>query len=293
MMTLAFEPVSTPPAGAERPAFEQYQRLVEKDLSALLSSAPAEQDVQRFLERHPALVPGALTPGSSSGHYPLHCALIAQPPLPGFHSRIPDFMWIATHSGTWYPTLVEIESPRKRLFTNDGRPTAEFTQARTQLAHWRAWFQNPTNVHQFLELYAVPDTWRQHKSWKLHTILVYGRRLEFEGSPELSRLRGSLISADDEELMSFDRLAPDPKLDGVITVRARGEGRFEAIWIPETFGTSAFIADALCRIDGISEALDRNDRISEARRAFLNGRVDYWRTWARSPGPKKHHLDLE
>lgn len=293
MMTPGAEPVAIPPAGAERPRFEPYQHWVEAEFAALLSSAPGERQVQTFLERHPAIVPGALTPGSSSGHYPLHCALIAQPPLPGFRSRIPDFMWIATHSGTWYPTLIEIESPHKRLFTTDGRPTAKFTEARTQLAQWRAWFQNPTNVHQFMELYAVPDTWRRDKGWKLHTILVYGRRPEFDGSPELSRLRGSLMSADDGELMSFDRLAPDPKLDGVITVRARGEGRFEAIWVPETFGTSASIAAGLLRIDGISEALDRNDRIPEARRAFLKERVEYWRAWARAPGLKKYQLDLE
>ena len=292
MMTSGFEPVAIPPVGAERPAFEPYQRRVEAEFSALLSDAPGEKDVQKFLERHPTLVPGALTPGSSSGHYPLHCALVTQPPLPGFRSRIPDFMWIATHSGTWYPTLIEIESPRKRLFTTDGHPTAEFTEARTQLAQWRVWFQNPTNVHQFLELYAIPDTWRRDRGWKLHTILIYGRRAEFDGSPELSRLRGSLM-ADDEDLISFDRLAPDPKLDGVITVRARGDGRFEAIWVPETFGTSASIADNLWRIDGISEALDRNDRIPVARRAFLKDRVEYWRAWAQSSGPKRYQLGLE
>ena len=103
---------------------------------ALLSSGPDERQVQAFFERYPALVPGGLTPGGSTGHYPLHCALITQPVLPGFHSRLPDLMWIATDSGTWYPTLIEIESPGKRLFTKRGVPTAAFTQARTQLAQW-------------------------------------------------------------------------------------------------------------------------------------------------------------
>jgi len=285
--------LSKAPVGAERPSFEPYAVRVKSEFTALLSGAADERQVQAFLERHPALVPGALTPGSSSGHYPLHCALVTQPLLPGFRSRVPDFMWIATHSGTWYPTLIEIESPSKRLFTSGGRPTAEFTEARTQLAQWRAWFQNPTNVQQFMELYGVPDTWRRDKGWQPHMILIYGRRAEFDSSPELSNLRASLMPSSGEELMSFDRLTVDPKLEAMITVRARGNGRFKAAWVPETFGTSSSIAECLGRIDGLGEAFDRNDRISEARRAFLKARIEYWRAWAASLGRKTLQLTLE
>lgn len=282
-----------PPSGAERPSFDQYASHVMGQFSGLLSRGAGEPEVQRFLDRHPALVPGALTPGSSSGHYPLHCALVTQPILPGFHFRVPDFMWIAAHSGTWYPTLIEIESPAKKLFTGGGRPTAEFTEARTQLVQWRSWFQNPTNVQQFMELYGVPDTWRREKGWHLHMILIYGRRAEFDGSPQLSKVRSSLMSASDEELVSFDRLTVDPKLEAMITVRARGDGRFEAVWVPETFGTSSSIAGSLARIDGLTEAIDRNDRISEARRTFLKARIDHWRQWAAAPGRKTLSLNLE
>ena len=123
--------------GPERPSFVGYTTRVMGEFASLLSGEPTEKEVQEFLDRHPALVPGAFTPSGSSGHYPLHCALITQPLLPGFHARVPDFMWIATHSGTWYPTLIEIESPTKKLFTSGGLPTAEFTAASTQLAQWR------------------------------------------------------------------------------------------------------------------------------------------------------------
>lgn len=132
-----------------------------------------------FLERHPSLVPGARTPGSPSGHFPLHCALITQPRLPGFHSRVPDFMWIAVDSGTWYPTLIEIESPDKKLFTRDGQQTAKFSQAKNQLDRWHSWFCNPTNVQQFIELYGIPSSWCNLLNRQLHMILIYGRRAEF------------------------------------------------------------------------------------------------------------------
>jgi hypothetical protein len=71
------------------------------------------------------------------------------------------------------------------------------------------------------------------------TILVFGRRAEFADSPELSRLRGSLKSADDEELISFDRLAPDLKLDAVMTVTGRAataglkQSGFRRHWAPQ------------------------------------------------------------
>lgn len=267
---------------------------VNREFKALLSSGADERQIQVFLEHHPSLVPGALTPGSSSGHYPLHCALITRPQLPGFRSSIPDLMWIANHSQAWYPTLIEIESPTKRLFTKSGQPRAEFTQARTQLGHWRSWFQNPTNVHQFVELYGVPEKWQRYKKRQLHMILIYGQRAEFERSPRLSMLRSSLMSGhDEEEMMSFDRLEANQKLEAVITVRPLGGGRFEAVWVPETFGTSVAIADALPHIDGLAEAIDRNDHISGARRAFLKRRIEHWRAWGASPRRETFHPSLE
>ena len=124
-------------------------------------------------------------------------------------------------------------------------------------------------------------------------ILIYGQRAEFETSPELSKLRASLMPSHDEKLMSFDRLRVDPSLEAIITLRALGNGRFKAVWVPETFGTSAAIAKSLGHIEGLAEALDRNSHISHARRIFLKGRMEYWREWAASPGRKKFSFDLE
>lgn len=123
--------------------------------------------------------------------------------------------------------------------------------------------------------------------------MIYGRREEFAASPKLSKLRSSLMASADEELMSFDRLKMDPSLQAVITVRAAGGGRFHAVWVPETFGTSAAIADSLLCIDGLTDAIDQNQQISEARSAFLKKRIKYWREWAALPGPKRFSLSRE
>ena len=261
--------------GPDRPLFEEYSHRLTADFSTLLSKGPSERAVHQFLNRTPSLVPGARTPGGSVKGL-LHSALITEPELPGFRSHFPDFMWIVADSGTWYPTLIEIESPTKKLFTRAGVPRAEFTQARNQLTQWRAWFEKPSNRHLFIELYGIPARWCDSMNCQPRRILVYGRRAEFETIPGLAKLRSGLVGHD-EELMSFDRLAPDPSLELIVTVRAIGEGRFHAVSVPETFGIRPVEADDLKRIDGLSEAIDQNRAMPVARKTFLKERIEYWR----------------
>lgn len=185
-------------------------------------------------------------------------------------------MWIVADSGTWYPTLIEIESPTKKLFTQAKVQRSEFTQARSQLTQWRTWFQNPINVQKFVQEYGIPARWCSSMECRPRRILVYGRRAEFDTLPELARLRSSLLGTD-EELMSFDRLESDSSLEVIITVRAIGEGRFHAVAVPETFGIRPYGADNLKRIDGLAQAIDQNYAIPAARKAFLKQRIKYWR----------------
>ena len=183
MLKKTYEIIQAPP----RPPVDDYVNLAKEIWQKLLDSEPEEAAVQSFLEQNPMFLPGALTPGSRSGHDPLHGAVISQPRLPGLATKIPDFMWIAKHSATWYPTLIEIEKPSKRVFSARGIPTAEFTQARNQLAEWRVWFSKPENVQQFITSYAIPDWFRLGRPMQLHMVLIYGRRSEFDNFPQLSK----------------------------------------------------------------------------------------------------------
>jgi hypothetical protein len=271
--------------GPAPPQASDYVTSCGNGWAKLLASDTTEQAVQSFLEDNPILLPGAWTPGTKSGHYPLHCAAISQPLLPGLKSKRPDFMWVSTHSLMWYPTLIEIENPSKRIFNSKGVPRAEFTQARHQLAEWRTWFSRPENVQQFTHSYGIPDYMTSGRQMKLHMILVYGRRSEFENSPELSAQRASLLGGDDQELMSFDRLQPDRELAEAITIRAKGSGKYDAISVPPLFILRPGLADRLLSIDGIESAISKTPLISEERRKFLISRVPYWREWARN-GPR-------
>jgi len=284
--TFSAKPTYQQERGPEALPFDQYAARLRDEFMPLLSRDPSESEVQEFLEHHPCLIPGAWTPGIKSGHYPLYRAVVSQPRLPSLKSRQPDFMWIAMHSGSWYPTLIEIERPSKQIFTKSGVPCAEFTEARNQLAQWRTWFNNPSNAQIFIEEYGVPQSIRQSRTMQLHTILVYGRREEFENNPELSKQRSSLLSTPDEELVSYDRLVVDHDLKDAITVRAEGSGQYRVVALPPVFCTSPQLADRLLHVRGFSAAIDANLEITKARAEFLKRRISYWREWAASPSSK-------
>ena len=261
---------------------EEYADRTNSEYNTLLSSDPSECEVQAFLEKHPSIVPGALTPSGSSGHYPLHCSLIAQPKLPGIDVYIPDFMWLAVHSGAWFPTLIEIERPGKRIFRNQGdMPNASFTQARHQLEEWRTWFDQSDNKQNFMRYYGIPHRWQNLPMYP-YMILVYGRQSEFQGNLKLERKRSALLPNHDMELMSFDRLRVNLSMHNAITVRAMGEGRYEARWIPSVFQLRPSLAKRLLYIDGIPEAISENSAICETRKEFLKQRAVYWKSWASS-----------
>lgn len=264
-----------------------YIRSSREGYEALLAGEPSEADVQSFLEKHPWMVPGHSTPTGVTGHYPLHCSLIAQPELPGKPSYFPDFMWVSTHSGSWFPTLIEIEKPNRRMFKKNGDTSADFNHARDQLNQWRSWFSEPENVQNFTTMYGIPDHFK-NRTRKLSMILIYGRSSEFEGNPNLTKKRAGLAQQD-EEIMSFDRLKSTDYLGNAlvsdaITVKAKGQGEYQALWIPSVFTTGPNLAERLLKIEAISEAINKNPAISEERKNFLKRRIPYWQEWAAASG---------
>jgi hypothetical protein len=267
--------------GPKPTSFVAYSKRIKREYKELLARDPDERTVQQFLESSPSLVPGARTPGAISGHWPMHLALISQPTLKGFGGSVPDFLWLSQHSGAWYPAMIEIESPKKPLFTKAGVPSAAFNQARNQLVQWHSWLDSPANQLSFIEDYGAEPHFRQMGR---HFILIYGRRSEFESKPQLKKHRGKLLTGE-MELMSFDRLTPDPDLSNAITVKPIGNGRFRVLYVPETFGVCPQVANYLNSYVGLEKAIERNSRISCERRNFLKERISYWIEWAKSDAP--------
>ena len=270
--------------GPDAPSMDEYTALATGEYLRVLEEARTESPMQVFLESNPAFVPGATTPGVKSGHDPMHCALITQPELTGLKSRRPDFLWVASHSAAWFPTFIEIESPQKRVFTQQGIPSADFSQARNQLDQWRVWLEDPVNQAKFIREYGIGETYTRFRVMRPHYVLVYGRRAEFDDDPGLSRQRGVLMGRDDMELVSYDRLRPSRSLRDAITVRAIGDGRYRVHRVMPTLTLGPNRADRLPHLEGLEDAIRAESRIPQERRAFLASRVDYWTGWARDGG---------
>jgi hypothetical protein len=169
--------------------WEDYERTSLNSWQELISGPDQgnERVIHKFLELNPSFVPGAFS-FPTSGHSPVYGGVFSKPPLAGIGMRVPDFMWLATATDTIYPMFIEIETPAKRWFTENGQPRSEWTQARNQLVSWKQWLNKPANRLVFLELYGIADEFRYFEI-QPQFVLVYGRRAEFDNNPELRGVR--------------------------------------------------------------------------------------------------------
>lgn len=271
--------------GPEAMPWNEYDRRVREEWRLLLDSNPMEGAVQRFLEQHPALVPGFRSMSLASGHYPHPAALISQPKLLGLTTKIPDFLWIAKASDMLLPTFIEIERPAKRWFRKRGKratpvATGEFSEAKAQLASWRNWFREPVNLSWFQRYYEVPVRDLKSLTMRPAFVLVYGRRREFAGDPAANRHRAEMVG-EDEHLMTFDRLEPSEWASNFMTCRKASETGFEAVAIPPTFEWVPGVLENHVAMRDMADAIAEVPWVSAPRRAFLLERLPYWSAWAR------------
>jgi hypothetical protein len=121
---------------------EEYFRLISKkkgEFATLLASNPLEEEVQQFLNENRFLLVAGL-----SGFFPTpldFCLLdfVIIPKLRLGAEYVVDFAVgrLLQFGHSW--TLIELESPRSRLFTLSSNPTKELTHAIKQAHEWRSW----------------------------------------------------------------------------------------------------------------------------------------------------------
>jgi hypothetical protein len=251
-----------------RPDQEAYERFLVGRWQALLDNEESRDEslLQAFLERHPSLLPGAHSVDGNSGHPAFPLAVIAKPKLPGLSDREPDFMWLATDSGSLYPVLIEIETPHKAWFYGDRAEIhSDLTHAHGQLAEWRAWFGRGHNRTAFLDYYDVPpDLARRQLAPRF--VLVHGRRAGFESTPRRREKRAELARPD-ERLMSFDRLASD-KSSVLYSAVRKGQDGYRVISVPPSL-TIFNTGEDYQLISGWDAALDNCPDMATSRRDYL------------------------
>jgi hypothetical protein len=261
-------------------SWDRYETYLVAEWATLLERSPAEDDVQRFLELHPCMVPGGEggsdSIGGHNGTYPR--GLVAQPELSGIKRPIPDFLWVSHTSAEVRPVLLEIEAPAERWFTKQGVQTAQLSQAIQQLASWRAWFDGEANRLLFFERYHIGSFLMRHRKFAPVFCLIYGRRSEFDADPTLARQRANL-RPHWLEWMTYDRLRPLAGSQLEVSVKVAADG-WHVVAIPPTFRWGAITARNVPSLHGWETAISNNELISEQRRQFLLDRLSYWRSWA-------------
>lgn len=168
---------------------------------ALLQTAASERPVQRFLERHPELLPGL----QDKHNGPRRGIVVSQFPFGSDYKA--DFAFVSTHSMELQFTFVEIEDPSKPIFNADDSFTQHFQHALQQVRDWLRW--TAANVDHLLHMYGdlfhnydVSSDTRTARGY-----LVYGRRSEVDQSQRRKERWSSLLTADRAiEVMTYDRL---------------------------------------------------------------------------------------
>jgi hypothetical protein len=254
------------------PSESSYNELLVDQWRALLDSSESRDEalVHAFLERHPSLLPGSHSVDGDSGHSPFPMAVISKPKLPGLSDREPDFMWIATDSGSVYPILIEIETPHKRWFYGERAEIhSDLTHAQGQLAEWRAWFNRGHNRTAFFDYYEIPS-YIAKRALEPRYVLIYGRRNDFAHDRRRQEKRAELARAD-ERLMSFDRLTPAKNSDMYSCVRKTQQG-YRAVAIPPCL-TIINDGDDYQHVKGWIEALDNCLDMADSRRDYLKSEL--------------------
>lgn len=269
-----YEMVADPPAAMP---WEEYERRATFEWRRLLGATPDESTIQKFLESHPALVPGAYHAVGrlTDGHGPFRCAVVTQPPLHGLETRTPDFVWISRDSSFLNPLFIELEAPHKRWLTDDGKQHHQLTYAIDQMREWRDWFNNPTHRQLFLDYYEVPSLFRE-REWHPIYVLVYGRRAE--DPARVGKLRAHLRTYD-QYVIPYEHIKADRDSRFFLCVRNTAH-RYEPVTVPANIELEPDLARDWVIVHGKAEAAAANPWISDERKAFLAERFDYWDSWA-------------
>jgi hypothetical protein len=280
-------------------AWPEYEALVRDRFLKLLDSQPDEKPVQKFLEQHPSLLPGAGDIGHGGHHGAWWDAVITQPELKGLGAtRYPDFMYVRRDTIITQAVCIEIESPRKPWFNRDLTPSAKLTQALDQLDEWRLWFDKPVNRLIFNQMY-VPQEYSDRLIEPLF-VLVYGRDSEFrpQGPHQdyaKARAKRDKYRQSDQWIYTFDMLTPHPYAESYGTIRGH-RGKFNILNVPATFKTGGYLKSSgsiMDACDDVSDALAENMQLDATRRIYIEERWNFWKQEKISPGSRFRTMELE
>lgn len=151
------------------------------EYDSILENCKDENDIQRYLEKN-----GNLLPVSNwlLGHQ-VHCSLIISKFKFG-NKYVSDFVYLTKCSDEWYVVFVEIENPKKLIFTKNDHFTSEFNHAYEQVQDWERYLKDSNNrIHILNSLKPIrhPNIMLDNNvSFKF--LLIYGRGTDRDKTKE-------------------------------------------------------------------------------------------------------------
>ncbi len=103
-----------------------------RDYLAALEAAQRERDLQEYLSKNPIILAQAV--GGGHGRWVI-------PQFRFGSNLVADFVVGERHSFGYEWLLVELESPKTKMFTKKGDPTTALTHAIRQIEDWRSWIR--------------------------------------------------------------------------------------------------------------------------------------------------------
>jgi len=181
---------------------ESNFQALREDFVALCGECLPEQRYQEYLEANTQLIPREFIQ-----NHGVHLDLVIRK-LSMAADYTTDFFYLSKSSVEWNCVLIELEKPQSKYFKDGSNDFhSDFVAALSQIAKWRAWFDNRANFDGFVDSTIAPiRVPLKENRCRIKYVLVHGRRAEYEGHQVRTALIGSQ-SRDDFRIMSFDALS--------------------------------------------------------------------------------------
>jgi hypothetical protein len=270
-------------------SWEEYRKHTESAWSTFLASADpnSEPEFQAFFERYPNLLPGPYGRHAVRRHGSVLGGVISQPELPGPSLKRPDFLLFDANSAEFFAILIEIEAPGKPWCNDDGTPNYKLTKAHSQLREWKLWFEEPSNILSFRELYNIRPEHVRSLRFVPQYVLIYGRAEEANRFDSFARMR-SHLQGDNEFLMTYDRLAAYDGDDLTLRLDRSGpDNAFRVINVPPTFTLNRKNAALFSRMKDREKAIQDCSPMSDERKRFLLDRIGFADDYVRRARSKR------
>ncbi|MEK4576730.1 Shedu anti-phage system protein SduA domain-containing protein [Bacillus sp. FSL R12-0074] len=174
--------------------------LIERFRSALEDDSLNENDIQRFLEENSELIS---TPFLLNHHLHFNVLISKFKISDGL---ISDFAYLTKSSDFWDLVLVEIEDPKKRIFTSNSEQVnfhSNFNHAMDQIFEWKGYIeQNSEEIKRRIDPLKIP---LKDRPIRFKYVLIYGRNAEKENNLRKTRMFGQKTIGD-VRVLTFDSL---------------------------------------------------------------------------------------